>query len=450
MPSWQRRRRGPPERTVTPAANTTPGVSGGAFFWNALLFTRALRSAGLTTDLGAAIDYSRALTLIDIGEREQVRAAGQAIFVRRHDEVPLYDEVFARFWQRHELAIEPLDLDLDLGSSADPRAELSEIGEVAGLEADALASGATTDASAELAEEPSSDHESATLSWSERERLLHKPFERMRPDELRDAERLVDEIRPRLEMRRSRRHGLHRHGRIVAPRQMYRRNLQNGGDLVEWLWRRPLLRPRSITLICDVSGSMERHSRLLIRFAMALHRVSAVRTEAFVFGTQLTRVTHALAGRDPDAGLARVSAAVSDWSGGTRIGESLRTFNTQWARRVLRSSGVIIIVSDGWDRGDPGLVGREMARLQRSCHRLIWLDPLAGSDHYQPLAGGMAAAYPYIDDLVAINDLASLLHLGELLAEMAERRRRPDRARRPRLHRDRPGPTSFAAVGARA
>jgi uncharacterized protein len=439
---------------MTPAATTMPGVSGSAFFWNALLFTRALRSAGLTTDLGAAIDYSRALTLIDIGEREQVRAAGQAIFVRRHDEVPRYDEVFARFWQRHELAIEPLDLDLDLdldlGSRADPRAELTEIGEIAGLEADAPASGATTDASAELAEEPSSDDESATLSWSERERLLHKPFERMRPDELRDAERLVDEIRPRLEMRRSRRHGLHRHGRIVAARQMYRRNLQYGGDLVEWLWRRPLLRPRSITLICDVSGSMERHSRLLIRFAMALHRVSAVRTEAFVFGTQLTRVTHALAGRDPDAGLARVSTAVSDWSGGTRIGESLRTFNTRWARRVLRSSGVVIIVSDGWDRGDPGLVGREMARLQRSCHRLIWLDPLAGSDHYQPLAGGMAAAYPYIDDLVAINDLASLLHLGELLAEMAERRRRPDRARRPRLHRDRPGPTSFAAVEPRA
>ena len=169
---------------------------------------------------------------------------------------------------------------------------------------------------------------------------------------------------------------------------------------------------------------------------MALHRVAAVRTEAFVFGTHLTRVTHELDGRDPDAGLARVTAAVSDWSGGTRIGESLRQFNSNWARRTLRSSGVVIVASDGWDRGDPGVVRAEMARLQRSCHRLIWLDPLAGTEYYQPLAGGMAAAYPFIDDLVAVNDLASLQRLGELLAEMADHRsRRPDRRGQPRVHR---------------
>ena len=217
---------------------------------------------------------------------------------------------------------------------------------------------------------------------------------------------------------------------------MFRANLQNGGDLVEWFWRRPAMRPRSITVLCDISGSMERHSRLLIRFAMALHRMSNVRTEAFVFGTHLSRVTHELAGRDPDVALDKVSAAVSDWSGGTRIGASLEQFNRDWARRTLRSSGVVIIVSDGWDRGDPALVRRAMGRLQRSCHRLIWLDPLAGTEFYQPLAGGMAAAYPYIDDLVAVNDLASLFHLGELLAEMAEHRsRRPDRNGRPRVHR---------------
>jgi uncharacterized protein with von Willebrand factor type A (vWA) domain len=261
----------------------------------------------------------------------------------------------------------------------------------------------------------------------------------MGPDELRDAERLVDEIRPRLETRPSRRRAPHAHGRLLATRRMFRRNLQYGGDPLEWLWQRALTQPRSVTLICDISGSMARHSRLLIRFAMALHRVAGVRTEAFVFGTRLTRVTHELRGREPDAALARVSAAVSDWSGGTRIGESLREFNVRWARRVLRSSGVVIIVSDGWDRGDPALVRREMARLQRSCHRLIWLDPLAGSERYQPLAGGMAAAYPFIDDLVAIEDLASLRRLGELLAEMAEHRsRRPDRAGRPRRHPDRP------------
>ncbi len=427
---------------MTGASTAVAGVSGRAFFWNALLFTRALRTGGITTDIGAAIDYSRALTLIDIGDREQVRAAGLAIFVRRRDEVPIYDEIFARFWQRYELTIDPMAPDLQIEAGAGAHEQAGQV-EAAGADGADEVAGVASDADAADSDGTTLDEEAAaSLSWSERERLLHKPFDRMSPDELRDAERLVDQVRPRLEMRRARRQELHRHGRQVATRQMFRANLQNGGDLVEWLWRRPAMRPRSITVICDVSGSMERHSRLLIRFAMALHRVSAVRTEAFVFGTHLTRVTHELTGRDPDVGLSRVTAAVSDWSGGTRIGESLRQFNRGWARRTLRSSGVVIVVSDGWDRGDPGLVRSEMSRLQRSCHRLIWLDPLAGTEYYQPLAGGMAAAYPFIDDLVAVNDLASLQRLGELLAEMADHRsRRPDRNGQPRVHRH-PGATS--------
>ena len=417
------------------------GVSGGAFFWNALLFIRALRSAGLTTHLGAALDWSRALTLIDIGEREQVRAAGLSIFVHRRDEVPVYDEVFARFWQHYELAIEVPLVELEEGPGAGARQDrpVGEAGQADEADAVAVAADATSGADGEGDEEAAPlDETPASRAWSERERLLHKPFGRMSPDELRDAERLVDAIRPRLETRPSRRQALHRHGSVLAARRMFRRNLQYGGDPIEWLWRRNREEPRSVTLICDVSGSMERHSRLLIRFALALHRVAGVRTEAFVFGTHLTRVTRELRGREPDAALARVSAAVSDWSGGTRIGESLREFNARWARRVLSSSGVVIIVSDGWDRGDPALVRREMARLQRSCHRLIWLDPLAGSERYQPLAGGMAAAVPYIDDLVAIDDLASLRRLGDLLADMADHRsRRPDRAGRPRVHPER-------------
>jgi uncharacterized protein with von Willebrand factor type A (vWA) domain len=419
---------------VSPRAPVS-GVSGGAFFWNALLFTRALRSAGLTTDIGAAIDYSRALTLVDIGDREQVRAAGMAVFVRRRDEVPTYDEVFTRFWQHYRLEIDPLELPLQVEVADGAHAQVAEVAAESDEPSEAAEEAAGTGAEGPADEPGEDDHGDGRLAWSEQERLLHKPFDRMSPDELRDAERLVDQLRPRLELRRSRRQELHRHGRLLAPRSMFRANLQHGGDMVTWLWRRPALRPRAITVICDISGSMERHSRLLIRFAMALRRVGAVRTEAFVFGTHLTRVTRELAGRDPDQGLARVSAAVSDWSGGTRIGASLRQFNDGWARRVLRSSGVVLVVSDGWDRGDPALVGQEMARLQRSCHRLIWLDPLAGSEYYQPLAGGMAAAYPFIDDLVAVNDLASLRRLGELLADMAAHRSaRPDRAGRPRVH----------------
>ena len=416
--------------------------SGATFFWNALLFTRAVRAAGIETDPGGAIDYSRALSLVDIGDREQVRACGLALFVRRRDEVAVYDEVFRRFWDLHELTIDAIGVPdmrqpMTEGGSAEERR--SERARPADGEPGSEAVGVASDGneSDEGAEDDGLEG-AAERAWTMRERLRHKPFERMSPQELHEAERLVDELRPRLEMRRTRRHELHRHGRVIATRQVFRRNIQNGGDLVEWLWRRPAERPRSTLVICDISGSMDRHSRLLMRFTIALRRASRVRTEAFVFGTQLTRVTRELASRDPDVALEKVSGVVNDWSGGTRIGESLRQFNQRWARRVLRSSGVVIIVSDGWDRGDPGLVSTEMARLQRSCHRLIWLNPLAGTDSYQPLAAGMAAAYPFIDDLVAVSDLDSLEGLAGLLAQMAEdRSRRPDRTGVPVVHRPR-------------
>ena len=147
-------------------------------------------------------------------------------------------------------------------------------------------------------------------------------------------------------------------------------------------------------MLCDISGSMERHSRLLLRFVQALARTNEVRTESFVFGTRLTRVTRIMRDRDRDRALARVADTVTDWAGGTRIGESFRDFNHRWARRTLRTSAIVIVVSDGWDRGDPALVAAETARLRRNCHRLVWLNPLASAPGYQPLAAGMKAAYP--------------------------------------------------------
>jgi hypothetical protein len=197
---------------------------------------------------------------------------------------------------------------------------------------------------------------------------------------------------------------------------MLRRNLATGGQMTEWVWRRAVRRPRPLVVLCDISGSMERHSRLLLRFVQALAASSEVRTESFVFGTRLTRVTRLLRDRDRDRALSRVAEAVTDWAGGTRIGESFREFNLRWARRTLRSSGIVIVVSDGWDRGDPALVATETARLRRNCHRLIWLNPLAGTPGYQPLAAGMRAAYPYIDDFLPAGTVASLERLGQILA----------------------------------
>jgi uncharacterized protein with von Willebrand factor type A (vWA) domain len=256
------------------------------------------------------------------------------------------------------------------------------------------------------------------MAWSAHEALRQKAFERMTPAEMREAERAIDLMTPTLPLRRTRRWELGRRGPLLAPRDMLRQNLSSGGDLVKWVWRRPRKRPRSVVLLCDISGSMERYSRLLLRFGHALSR-SNVHMEAFAFGTRLTRITPLLRRRDPNVALRLVSESVDDWSGGTRIGLAFREFNQVWARRVLRSSRIVIVVSDGWDRGDPAVVGTETARLNRNSHLLVWLNPLAGSTGYRPLAQGMAAAYPHIDRFLPCHDLASLEDLAGMLARNA-------------------------------
>jgi uncharacterized protein with von Willebrand factor type A (vWA) domain len=175
-------------------------------------------------------------------------------------------------------------------------------------------------------------------------------------------------------------------------------------------------------VIADISGSMERYTRLLLQFVYSLGRGLHQRVEAFVFSTRLTRITHQIRERDVEGAFQRIARLVPDWSGGTRIGEALQTFNYDWSRRVLGQGAVVLLISDGWDRGDPALLGTEIARLQRSCHRLIWLNPLLGSEQYEPLTRGMQAALPYIDDFLPVHNLASLEDLASLLQCSGENR----------------------------
>ncbi len=398
-----------------------PEVDGRRLLAEAVGFGRALRVAGLQTDLGAAVDFARALTLIDMGDRNTVRAAGEAVFVRRRDDREPYDKVFARWWRKRSRK-RPSDGPLTPATDEEAADGEDGVATPAGEEGAAGDDSNTIDGiPMPIASDEDSDAEidgiiAAPTAWSNSELLRHRDFDRMTAAELRDAERLVDLLEPRLEMRRTRRYELHHHGRLLAPRTMLRRNLATGGQFTEWVWRRPTKRPRQIVVLCDISGSMERHSRLLLRFVQALSAASTVKTESFVFGTRLTRVTRLLRDRDRDRALARIAESVNDWAGGTRIGESFRDFNKRWARRTLRTSGVVIVVSDGWDRGDPALVVTETARLRRNCHRLVWLNPLAGTPGYEPLAGGMRAALPYIDDFVPAGTVASLERLGEILA----------------------------------
>src|SRR4051794_8632340 len=402
-----------------------PEVDGRRLLHEAVGFGRALRAAGLAIDLGAAVDYARALPLVDIGDRELVRAAGEAVFVRRRDDRDIYDAVFDRWWRQRrrrngDFQAPALQRPGEDGMGGEPTEGQSEpmAGDVRSEQA-ADERGIPIPSRSEDDDAIEDDEIEGVVvapdAYSRGELLRHREFDRMTPAELRDAERLVDKLIPRLEQRRTRRYELHSHGRRLAPRAMFRRNLGTGGQLTTWVWRRQVKEPRSLVVICDISGSMERHSRLLLRFVQALSAASEVRTESFVFGTRLTRVTRMLRDRDRDRALARVADSVNDWAGGTRIGESFRTFNQHWARRTLRTSGIVIVVSDGWDRGDPALVAAEAARLRRNCHLLVWLNPLAGTPGYQPLAGGMRAAFPYIDDFLPAGTVASLERLGEIL-----------------------------------
>lgn len=442
-----------PVRPAGPAV-ASPAVDGRRLLRRAVGFGRALRRAGLGIDIGAAVDFARALEVVDIGDREQVRAAGATVFVRRRDDLEPYDEVFERYWRGRigpgsdgEGELAP---DTPVQGEGEPPAEPPVAGDERIARSEDQSGTPVPGAEDESVEADDPDASAmAPDAYSRLEALRHRDFDRMTAAELRDAERLVDLLEPRLERRRTRRYELHRNGRRLAPRAMFRRNLGTGGEILEWVWRRPIQRPRPLVVICDISGSMERHSRLLLRFIQALSASSAVRTESFVFGTRLTRVTRVLRDRDRDRALTRVSETVTDWAGGTRIGESFRDFNRRWARRTLRSSAVAIVISDGWDRGDPALVATETARLRRSCHRLIWLNPLAGTAGYQPLAAGMRAALPFIDDFLPAGTVASLERLGEVLAgaRASDIRRGSDAAAH--VPPDPPGPDAARATAAR-
>jgi uncharacterized protein with von Willebrand factor type A (vWA) domain len=268
--------------------------------------------------------------------------------------------------------------------------------------------------------EDESEGEPVVLAmYSPQELLRHKDFALFNQDELADARRFLADLRWNVVRRRSRRSRPNRRGRRLDVRRSIRRSLRHGGELIDLARRGPKLKRRQLVLICDISGSMERYTRLLLHFLYSVES-SVQQAEVFVFGTRLTRITRQLRDRDPDAALRAVGGQVQDWSGGTRIGDSLRTFNREWARRVLGRGAIVIIISDGWDRGDPAVLSAEMERLQRQAYRLIWLNPLLGAEQYRPLTQGIQAALPWIDDFLPVHNLHSLESLAALLNQIQD------------------------------
>ncbi|MCY4528673.1 MAG: VWA domain-containing protein [Chloroflexi bacterium] len=408
-------------------------ATSGHILHNLLLFGRLLRRMGLDVHVGRMLDAVAVIDDIGLAKKGDFRATLRTLLVHRKDDLALFDEAFEVFWRQ------PKDpqTTMDLRSMGEQRRfRQPQVGPPPpGSSTNGLDDGQDDS-------EEDIDRIDLTRTFSAREVLRKKSFAEYTPDEFTQARVMIEELQWDLGRRRTRRWG-RGDGRQLDLRRALRSSLRYGGEPVELPTKRRKTTPRRLVLICDVSGSMERYTRMLLQFIHTLYGGLDNRVEAFLFATRLTRVTGHLDHRDIDRAIDEVSKAVPDWSGGTRIGDILRTFNFRWGRRVLGWGSVVLVISDGWDRGEPDQFGREMARLQRSSHRLIWLNPLAGAENYEPLTRGMRAAMPYIDDLLPIHNLASLEDLARRLNTLSDRR--PER----RQHIAPPEPEDDAPATAR-
>ena len=356
-----------------------------------------LRAQGSRVGLGELLTAHEALDAVDCTSREDARLALRAVLCSDRADLAKFDLAFlAVYGSGAPLGHSPFD-------------------ELTGIEREALAH-----AGLATGPPPSSDADELSAvpaAWSDVELLRHKDFATYTDAEMALARLLIAQLARRGPTRLSRRtRPSRRRSHTPDLRRVVRASLRTAGEPIDRQWRAPSRRPRPVVLVCDVSGSMTPYARMLLQY---LHASVAARrrVEAFAFGTRLTRITHELGGRDHDRALERAAAAVTDFSGGTRIGDALASLNRDHGRRVGRGA-VAVILSDGWDRGDPEQLEAEMARLRRSAHRLVWLNPLAAHPEFAPLTRGMRAAIPHTDELLAGNSLASLEQLTVILEEI--------------------------------
>lgn len=374
---------------------------GGNLLRNSLLFGRLLRALGIEVTPTQIIDLVESLNYIEIGNRQDFKNSARAVLISRQEHLALFDEAFDLFWQARNEELTDLDLGKLLRKRRKPQTQQ-------------VVYRASNSNGADNDHEPEPQLE-RIYTYSDQELLRQKDFAKLDDNELSAIKRMMLKTVWQLAPRRTRRMVRAPRGPQIDLRRTIRQNLRHGGELLHLARRERKFKRRPIVVICDMSGSMERYSRVLLQFVYVVtSRLD--RVESFAFGTRLTRITRQLRTRNIDQALRDASATIVDWAGGTRIGESIRTFNYEWARRVLNQGAVVLIISDGWDRGDVTLLAREMDRLQRSCHQLIWLNPLLGDADYEPLVRGIQAALPYIDKFLPVHNLASLEQLARLLA----------------------------------
>ncbi|HEY7187663.1 MAG TPA: VWA domain-containing protein [Vicinamibacterales bacterium] len=378
---------------------------------NLLVFGRLLRRLGIDVHTGRLVDVTEALQHVDLGSRDEVYHTCRALLVYRHEDLPIFDRAFEAFWMGRGVPV---------GSA---RTEAPANNQLARDEADVDAGSKELDPAYDPVDsgDVASIDEAAMPTWSDTAALAEKDFADFTPDEVAIARSALEQLVWTPGERRTRR-WVRGRGSRVDLRRALARSLRTGGDVLTLPRRTRRTRPRSLVLLCDVSGSMERYSRMLLHFVHALSRRHR-RVETFLFSTGLTRITKELRTRWLDQAADAVSRAVPDWSGGTRIGAAISEFHRRWARRVLRGGPVVLLISDGWDRGDPIELRDQVAWLQRSSHRLIWLNPLIGTVDYAPLTRGLQAALPHVDDFLPVRTLSNLADLAVHLNALASRGR---------------------------
>lgn len=376
-----------------------------------LAFGYLLREMGVAVSPGQMLDLIAALDHAALARREDFHAAARCILVLRREDLPLFDAAFEFFWRN----MTGQELDGQLLAEILPTTRMPRDRQLR------LPRRPPPDDQGQSAPEREEIEFEVLLTYSPGEALRQKDFAQFTWEEVRACQDLLKRMEWQIDERPTRRRRPARRGRQLDFRRTLRSNLRYGGEPVQLAWRETRRERRPIVVLCDISGSMERYSRILLQFVHAIS--GGLRdVESFVFGTRLTRITRSLRQRDIDDAVDLVTKQVVDWSGGTRIGDAIKHFNYLWSRRVLGRGPIVLLISDGWDRGDPELLSRELGRLQRSCHRLIWLNPLLGAADYQPLTLGMQAALPHIDDFLPVHNLASLEQLGEHLSQLGARR----------------------------
>jgi uncharacterized protein len=373
---------------------------------NILYFARALRAAGIPVGPGAVLDALEALSVANVGTRDDFYWTLHAVFVKRHEHTILFDQAFRIFFRKRGYIEKMIASMLPEIAPGSPKAPPPGAQRIQG----ALFSGIN-----ERDQSKSEVELDARLTVSDREILQKKDFAQMTAVEIAAAKEAIARLALPLDEVRTRRLAPNRHGHIIDVRRTLRASMKAGGALIDLRYLGPRVKEPPIVALLDISGSMSEYTRLFLHF---LHAVTDARKRVttFLFGTRLTNVTRAIRQRDPDEALAACSANVADWSGGTRIATSLHTFNKQWARRVLTQGAVVLLITDGLERDADDTLAFEIDRLHRSCRRLIWLNPLLRFHGFEARAKGVQTMLPHVDELRPIHNLESMTDLVRALS----------------------------------